>query len=373
MKAGERVQTLVLRAVRTETPSPAERIIRGVAALASLVYGGLVRARNAGYNMGLRGARRLPCRVVCVGNVTAGGTGKTPTVAALATAAAAAGLRVCVLLRGYHREGGGVRVVSDGRAVQCDWREAGDEAVLLAERLPGVPVVVGGDRVETGKLAVTRFRPDLILLDDGFQHRRLYRDADLVLLDATDPFGGGRLLPWGRLREPITGLRRAHACLVTRVDQGGNLETLCRQVARAAPGRPIGRAIFRPLWLRDLAAGRERPVKDLCGKRVLAVSGIANPHSFLRTVQDLGVVVVGELAFRDHHAFDAEDRRRMAETARQQGAEWIVTTEKDAVRLRTDLPKGYPVLAVVVGLEIVEGVEALEAALGVPVRGVARG
>jgi tetraacyldisaccharide 4'-kinase len=266
-----------------------------------------------------------------------------------------------------------VRVVSDGRAVQCDWREAGDEAVLLAERLPGVPVVVGGDRVETGKLAVTRFRPDLILLDDGFQHRRLYRDADLVLLDATDPFGGGRLLPRGRLREPITGLRRAHACLVTRVDQGGNLEHLCRQVGRAAPGRPIGRAIFRPLWLRDLAAGREQPVRDLCGKRVLTVSGIANPHSFHRTVLDLGAVVVGELAFRDHHAFDAEDRLRMAETARQEGAEWIVTTEKDAVRLRTDLPKGYPVLAVAVGLEIVGGAEALEAALGVPVRGVGRG
>jgi len=368
MKVGERVEALVLRAVRAETPSPAERIVRGVVALATLVYGGLVSARNAGYNTGLCRAHRLPCRVVCIGNLTAGGTGKTPTVVALATAGAAAGLRVCVLLRGYHREGGGVRVVSDGRTVQCDWREAGDEAVLLAERLPGVPVVVGGDRVETGRLAVTRFRPDLILLDDGFQHRRLYRDADLVLLDATDPFGGDRLLPWGRLREPITGLRRAHACLVTRVDQSGNLERLRRQVERVAPGRPVGRAIFRPLWLQDLVAGREQPVTDLCGRRVLAVSGIANPHSFLRTVQDLGAVVVGDLAFRDHHAFDAEDRRRMAETARQAAAEWIVTTEKDAVRLRTDLPKGYPVVAVVVGLEIVEGAEALETALGVPVQ-----
>jgi len=340
--------------------------------LGALAYGGLVRARNAGYNTGVFRAWRLPCRVVCVGNLTVGGTGKTPTVMALANAATAAGTRACILLRGYGGAGGGVRVVSDGSAVQLGWREAGDEAVLLAERLPGVPVVVGGDRVAAGRLAIERFRPAVIFLDDGFQHRRIHRDADLVLLDATDPFGGGRLLPRGRLREPITALRRARAFLVTRADQGQDLEALRRQVEGIAAGRPIGFAVFRPVRLREQAGTREWPVTELRGKRVVAVSGIANPKSFRRTVSDLGAVVVGSLEFGDHHAFTAEDRGRMAEVARREGAQWIVTTEKDTVRLGTQTPAGCPVVAVAVELEIIDGAEAVEAALGVPVRAVRR-
>jgi tetraacyldisaccharide 4'-kinase len=342
-------------------------------ALLALLYGGLVRARNAGYNTGLFGIRRLPCRVVSVGNLTVGGTGKTPTVMALAAAATAAGSRACILLRGYGREGSGVRVVSDGRMIALDWRQAGDEAVLLAQRLPGVPVIVGGDRVAAGKLAVERFQPEVIFLDDGFQHRRIHRDADLVLLDATDPFGGGRLLPRGRLREPIAGLGRAQAFLLTRVDQGGDLADICRRLEGVAPGRPIARAVFRPIRLRDLAGTAERPVAEIRGKRVLAVSGIANPESFHRTLSDAGATLVGSLPFRDHHVFSVDDRRRMGEAARSQGAEWIVTTEKDAVRLGTELPEGFPVVAVAVGLEIVEGAKALGAALGLPVRSVGRG
>jgi tetraacyldisaccharide 4'-kinase len=368
VSVSERVEAYLLRAAGAETPTADERVARGCLCVAALVYGGVLRARNGGYNAGLFRTSALPCRVISVGNITVGGTGKTPTVIALASAASAASLRTCILLRGYGRAGSGVAVVSDGRTRQLDWREAGDEAVLLAERLPGVPVIVGGDRVAAGKLAVERFHPDLILLDDGFQHRRIHRDADLVLLDATDPFGGGRLLPRGRLREAIAGLRRARAFLVTRADQGANVDEVLRRVRAVAPGRPIGLGVFRPVRLRARGTAREGPVTEIRGKRVLAVSGIANPGSFHRTLSDLGALLVGDLVFRDHHPFDAEDRRRMAEAARREGAEWIVTTEKDAVRLEAGLLEGFPVVAVGVDLEIVEGAGALEAALGLALK-----
>jgi tetraacyldisaccharide 4'-kinase len=366
VKARERVVAFARRAARAEAPTAGERMVRGLLTVASVAYGGLVRARNAGYDRGLLRGERLPCRVVCVGNLSVGGTGKTPTVLALAGAATGAGLRVCVVLRGYGRRGRGVRLVSDGQRVLLGWREAGDEAVLLAERLPGVPVVVGEDRVAAGRLAVERFEPRAIFLDDGFQHRRLHRDADLVLLDCTDPFGDG-LLPRGRLREPVTGLRRADAILLTRWDCGGDPEGLRRRVAAVAPGRPVGGAVLRPVRVRDLTAQRDRPLADLRGVRVFAVSGIGNPDSFHRTVRGVGAVLAGCLVYPDHHVFSEEDRRRMGEAARRCQADWIVTTGKDAVRLEPGLPEGRPVAVLEVVLEIVEGARALEAALGVPV------
>jgi len=365
----ERVEAFVLRAAKAEVPTAPERVVRALLTLGSVVYGGLVRARNAGYNTGLLRTRRLACHVVCVGNLTVGGTGKTPTVLALVAAATAAGLRVCILLRGYGGQGRGVRVVSDGERIHYDWREAGDEAVLLARRLQGVPVIVGGDRIKAGRLAVARFGPQVIFLDDGFQHRRVHRDADLVLLDATDPFGGDCLLPRGRLREPVDGLRRAQAILVTRADQGRDPDGIRRRVEALAPGRPMGRGIVRPVALRELGGAGDRALTEIRGKRVFAVSGIANPDGFHRTVGELGAVLVGSLAYHDHHAFSDDDRRSMEDAARLREAEWIVTTEKDAVRLESRLPKGCPVVVVVVGLEIVDGAHGLEAALGVPVRG----
>ena len=366
MSLGRRLEAFALCAISAEAPTAVERAVRGLLCVGSAAYGGVVRARNAGYNIGLFRARRLPCRVVCVGNLTAGGTGKTPTVMALAAACRAAGETVCILLRGYGRRSRGVKVVSEGGEPVLGWQEAGDEAVLLARRLPGVPVVVGEDRFAAGRLAVERFRPQLILLDDGFQHRRLYREADLVLLDATDPFGGGCLLPRGRLREPLGGLHRARAFLLTRADQGRDVEGLRRRVERVAPGRPIACGVLRLRRLRDLTGGRERAATEIRGKRVLAVCGIGNPDSFHRTVTETGAVVAGSLVFRDHHAFTDADLGRMAEAARTNHAEWIVTTDKDAVRLAGPLPFGCPVVVLEVVLEIVEGAEALAAALGIP-------
>lgn len=373
MSLSTSLRDMVSRTVAAERPTVGQRAGRALLGVGALGYGAAVRVRNAGYTLGLLPAHRLPCRVVCVGNLTVGGTGKTPTVIAVARRLREAGRTVCVLLRGYGRAGTAVEAVSDGRDILRDWRQAGDEAVLLAGSLPGVPVVVGGDRVEAGRLAVGRFGPHTILLDDGFQHRRLHRDVDVVLLDATDPFGGGRLLPLGCLREPVSALRRAHAILVTRTDQAGDLGSLRRRLGECAPGIPVAWTIHQPCRVVDLCSGREGPPESLQGKRVLAVSGIANPDSFHRTLRQLGATPAKVLTFPDHHAFTREDRARMGSEARAAGAEYILTTEKDAVRLGADLPADAPTLALGIEVKIIEGGEALERLLGIPAGEIRRG
>jgi tetraacyldisaccharide 4'-kinase len=367
------IESVLRRIVEAESPNPGVRLLRAVLACCAAGYGWVVGARNAGYDRGVLRIHRLPCRVVSVGNLTVGGTGKTPTVMALARSLSAAAARPCILIRGYGGAGRGVQEVSDGGTVRFDWREVGDEAVLLAETLPGVPVIAGGDRVAAGRIAIERFRPGVILLDDGFQHRRIFREADLVLVDATDPFGDGWLLPRGRLREPVRGLRRAHAILVTRVDQVVDPDRVRDRIGAVAPGRPIGMAIYRPCALRPLGEQVRVAVGEMRGKRVLALSGIANPRAFYRTLEGLGAIVVDHLAFPDHHPFAPEDRWRIGEAAGAARAEWIVTTEKDTVRLGADWRPGRPVLAVEIVLDIVSGAAGLSAALGVPLGSVDHG
>lgn len=373
MIAARRIEPLLRRIVGAEAPTPAVRVMRTVLAGAATPYGWAVRLRNAAYDRGVFPVHRLPCRVVSVGNLTVGGTGKTPTVIALARRLAAAGVRPCIVIRGYGGAGGGVRVVADGVAVRSDWRDVGDEAVLLAEALPGIPVLAGGDRVVVGRLAVQQFRPEVILLDDGFQHRRIFRDADLVLVDATDPFGGGRLVPRGRLREPLTSLRRAHAILVTRVDQVEDPQPIRDRIGGAAPGRPVGTARFRPIGFRRLLAEQRLPPGESRGKRVVAVSGIGNPSAFHRSLERLGADVADHLTFPDHHPFCTEDQRRILTTAKAARAEWIVTTEKDAVRLSAAWKPDVPVFAMEIALEIASGAGPLSEALGVPLRDATHG
>jgi tetraacyldisaccharide 4'-kinase len=367
------LRDLVLRTVVAQEPTAGQRIGRGVLALAALGYGAAMGVRSAGYSLGLIPARRLPCRVVCVGNLTVGGTGKTPTVVAVAERLRSAGRKVCVLLRGYGRAGTAPEIVSDGSDVLLDWQRAGDEAVLLSRLLPGVPVVVGGDRLKAGDLAIRRFGPDTLLLDDGFQHRRLQRDADLVLLDGTDPFGGGHLLPRGGLREPVGALRRAHAILVTRADQAGALASLRHRLEECAPGVPVAYAVHQPRRVMDLGSGRLMPPEALRGMKVVAVSGIAKPEGFLWTLRQLRATPVKVLAFPDHHPFTREDRARMGHEAKTVGAECIVTTEKDAVRLGQELPPGLPTLALGIAVTLIQGEEIVGGLLGIPAEEIRRG
>jgi tetraacyldisaccharide 4'-kinase len=365
---------LVEGATRAERSGLCSRALcLALAGLAGL-YGAGVRLRNLGYDRGVLPTRRLPCRVICVGNLTVGGTGKTPTVIWLAGALADAGRRVAVVLRGYGRRApAGVRIVSDGRGLQEDWPAVGDEAVLIARRLPTVPIVVGADRHAAGLAALAAFDPDVMVLDDGFQHRRLHRDVDLLLVDATDPFGGGRLVPRGRLREGREAVRRAHAVLLTRSDETDRTPALLHELAGMAPGLPVACAIHRPTAVMALPDGVPAAPEALHGFRVLALSGIANPRSFRRTVESLGMEVAGELAYPDHYPYGAAARAEIGRTARHLGAQAVVTTEKDAVRLGRSLPAGVPLYSVRIDLALVGGREGLERALGLDCRGSGRG
>jgi len=318
------------RAWREGLPAPWKTVL----APATLAYRGGLALRQAAYTWGLLRTRTLPCRVVAVGNLTVGGTGKTPLVELLARAMTAQGRRVVILSRGYgRRQAHRVAVVSDGARPLLTARDAGDEPVLLARRLPGVPVVVGRDRARAGAWAVSRFSPDVLLLDDGFQQMRLGKDIDVVCLDARAPWGHGGLLPRGSLREPPGALSRADLLVLTH-------STSCRDLARVreelrtwAPGAPIAFAAYEAERVEDVRSGALLPLDALRSRPVLAFAGIAVPESFRTTLAAQGVVPRDFVAFRDHHPYDRADVLKLEARARAVGAEVLLTTEKDAVRL----------------------------------------
>jgi tetraacyldisaccharide 4'-kinase len=263
--------------------------------------------------------------------------------------------------------------VADGARTLLGWRDGGDEAVLLAQALPGIPIMVGADRVAAGTAAIAAFQPTILLLDDGFQHRRLHRDADLVLLDGTDPLGGGWMLPRGRLREPADSLARAHGLLVTRSDQIEDREQLRRRLAALAPGCPIGWAAHRPSGLIDPATGDRLPVSGLRDRPVHLLSGIANPGAFEATARSAGAAIVGASIYPDHHPFTPRDCEGVAAAARRAGAACLLTTTKDAVRLAEHLPLPIPVLALEIEIRLLAGAEGLGQAVGVSLEGEGRG
>lgn len=366
MSLGGAVRSFSLTTMRSQAPTPRERAWRAVLAAAAAGYRVGVGLRAWSFASGVRTVRRLACPVICVGNLTVGGSGKTPCTIALAQWFRARGQTVGIVLRGYGRRDSGVVVAADPEGIRVPWQVVGDEAVLLARRLPGVPVVVGANRFLAGGEAVRRFGLAVLLLDDGFQHRQLHRDLDLVMVDATDPFGGGRLLPRGRLREPVAGLCRAHAVILSRTDQAPNLPALRRQLEAIVPGTPQILSRHRASRLGDLTADRDYPLASLRGRRLLAVSGIANPGGFHRTLTDLGGDLGGTLVFPDHHPYDRADLLRVDRAALETRAELIVTTEKDAVRMpvgREGDALPCPALVLGVDLEITEGADVLDGLL----------
>ncbi len=306
-------------------------ILRGLLWLPAQLFKIAGRLRNYFYTMGWRVQQRLPVRVISVGGLTVGGAGKTPVVRHLARLLSDTGQRVVVLSRGYGRLSKAVVVASSVGDECLPWHRVGDEPFLLASTQPGVPVVVGADRIETGQHAIRQFAPDILILDDGFQHRRLSRDLDIVVLDATSP--AECLIPAGPLREPWSALRRADLIILTRVDQAETLDTLVRRIRRYNPEIQIVETAYRPAGLRHLSDSRSFPLDQISGCRVVTLAGIANPVSFEQTIRQIGAEVVHMLRYQDHHVYQNEEIELACEAASRTRAQWIVTTEKDAIRI----------------------------------------
>ena len=337
----------------------------GALGVLSAVYGGAMALRSDLYRWGVIRSRKLPCPVVSVGNLTVGGTGKTPMIAFLAGRLRASGLRPAVVSRGY---GGSMErcgaIVSDGRRLLLPPDAAGDEPWMLARRLPEVPVVVGQDRYRAGRLANDAFSPDLVLLDDGFQHLRLRRDLNLLLLDGAAPLGNGRIFPRGILREPPGAAARADAVIFTRFCAGvaPDADTL-RWVAR---GLPCFRAVHIPRLRWILAPGKTpadaeaKPGHDaIAGLRVFAFSGIAGNEAFFSSIRQLGGRTAACRGFPDHHRYRRQERTALEKAATRAGADLMATTEKDFARLGGANPFGQPLAVLGVDLDLVSGKEKL--------------
>lgn len=354
-------------------PSASVRLARGwdegfppgPALLLGALAGGyrrLLEARAWLYDRGVLRSQALPCPVVSVGNLTVGGTGKTPAVELAVRTLGELGHRPAVVSRGYRRQSRGVQVVADTASIRLDPEDAGDEPFLLARRLPRIPVIVGAHRYQAARLAVERFHATAVVLDDGFQHKTLVKDLEIVMTRARHPWGNGRLLPGGPLREPLAALSRAHLIVATGARTAMDLEELRSAAARWAPHVPVLTARYAPVECWEAERTRARPLDSLAGARLVAFAGIASPRAFGATLDDLGVVVLEEIAYPDHHWYSPDDIRRLSLRARQLGAEGLVTTEKDWVRLRRQPLPGHPLYVISVQLELLTGGDVWRAA-----------
>ncbi len=328
-----------------------EKILLSPLFLASLPYGWAVRVRTYFYSMGLLKTRKLPRPVISIGNITVGGTGKTPLVMSLAKGLMERGIRVAILSRGYQGKGGVNPLVTDGEKVLLSPQEAGDEPFLMAQVLKGVPVLVGKDRFKNGLWALKQFPLDGFLLDDGFQHLFLDRDLNIVLIDSQTGFGDGHLLPRGILREPLSHLKRADLFLLTKMEDPAICPFLETMLNRMKPSAPIFHSYYEPSGLIN-PDGQIHPLSRFKGKRILALSGIAHPAYFSTLLKQCGLEVVREMTFPDHHRYTDRDLTILAEEVKK--IEWIVTTEKDLVKLKTLPIDALPLYALRIDVRIEE-------------------
>lgn len=328
----------------------------------SFIYRTLVNFKLMLYYLGILKKARLDCHVISLGNITVGGTGKTPTAQRLAREIRDMGYRVVILNRGYRAKWkGSVGVVSDGKKLYMSAAEAGDEAFLLAKNLPNVPVLIGPERAITGQYAVENFQAEVAILDDGYQHWQLIRDLDILLVDAINVFGNGYMLPRGTLREPLGHLNRADVCLLTKVDQAA--EGACDYIRQTVQERNdqalVVESIHLPRcfieigdWYKDIT-DEGIAIDYMKGKKIMAVSAIGNPASFEQTLNDIGAIVVESLRFPDHHDYTKEEIFDGIRQAQKQGAEAIIVTEKDAVKIpQSIISAERPIPIYVISIEI---------------------
>jgi tetraacyldisaccharide 4'-kinase len=293
-------------------------VLRGAMWLPSVLYGVVMRVRNICYDKGIIKVHNAGVPVICIGNVTTGGTGKTPLVIWLAESLRQKGVKCVILTRGYKTQKGMLS----------------DEPAILVKSCPDAKVVVNPDRVVGAKKAVEEYGAQVLVMDDGFQHRRLGRDLDIVAVDATCPFGGGMMLPAGLLREPVSALKRAGAVVITRSDQASpmQIQLIENAVRKANPAAVIARAAHAPVQAKMLK-GKPVTIAELKTRKIYAFCGIGNPDGFFGTLNGLGLRLVGTRVYDDHYDYSVEDVRVIFKEATLKGARTILTTQKDWVKM----------------------------------------
>lgn len=326
---------------------------------ASLAYKKGVEKKYNSYLRNPQKQTQLSAKVISLGNITVGGTGKTPMTCLLARYLQEKGFRTALLNRGYRSETEGkAAIMSDGEHILLTAAVGGDEACLMARSLPGIPVLVGRNRSSSGQMAIDMFQSQVLLLDDGFQHWQLYRDLDIVLIDGTHPFGNGYVLPRGILREPMEQLRRAGLVIITKADLATErqLQSIYAALRQYHPHVPVAEAVHRPKWCISFADWNSLQKRSECpnlagGRSVIAVSALGNPASFEATIRSFGYAIADTMRYDDHHQYSRDDLAAMAKKAQELGAV-LVTTEKDAVKMDAAYIAAHDVPLYVLGIEI---------------------
>ncbi|HAH99043.1 MAG TPA: tetraacyldisaccharide 4'-kinase [Verrucomicrobiales bacterium] len=355
----ESLEQFVLEVIYGQRKGKRAALLRVILYSLSKVFTVAVKTRRFLYNFRILRDSTLGVQVIAIGNLTAGGTGKTPVVEKFARELQDAGRKVAILSRGYRSKPPPLyerlinklllreditppKVVSDGKSLLLDSESAGDEPYMLASNLRDVVVLVDKDRVKAGRFAIDKYSCDTLLLDDGFQYWKLKgRRQDVVLIDRQQPFGNnGKLLPRGTLREPPSHLSRANIIFITKSD--GNTEELRGTIAKYNPEASVIECVHSPLYFEDVFTGEREGLDFLNGKKVAALSGIALPASFEESLMDLGADLVYTKRFVDHHRFSQQEVLNVINRGKTRQADFIVTTQKDAVRFpkidRRDLP-----------------------------------
>ena len=367
----ENFETFILEVIFEERHDWRAKLTRALLFAGSKIFQVLVIIRRWLYNVRILRDKTLGVQVIAIGNLTVGGTGKTPVVEKFARELRDAGRNVAILSRGYRSKPVPLhvkllnklllrddqtppRIVSDGKSLLLDSNMAGDEPYMLASNLKDVVVLVYKDRVKSGRYAIEKFGCDTLLLDDGFQYWDLRgRRHDVVLIDRQQPFGNEHLLPRGTLREPPSHLARAHTIFITKSD--GNTAALRERIAKFNDTAAIIECVHQPLYFEDVFSGERKGLDFLVGKKVASLSGIAQPESFEQSLVKLGSELVYAKRFADHHRFSQQEILNAINRGKKRQAEIILTTQKDAVRFPKIDRRDLPIYFMRVEIKIVAG------------------
>jgi tetraacyldisaccharide 4'-kinase len=369
----EAIETIVLEVIFEQRRDKKAAVIRACLHVLSKGYTGIIKLRRFLYDMRLLRDSTLGIQVIAIGNVTVGGTGKTPVVEKFARELKNQGRTVAILSRGYRSKPPPLpkrmwntilfrgdstppRVVSDGKSLLLDSETAGDEPYMLASNLKDVVVLVDKNRVKSGRYAIEHFGCDTLLLDDGFQYWKLAgRRHDVVLIDCQQPFGNEHLLPRGTLREPVSHLSRATTIFITKSD--GNTAELRKRITRYNSTAGIIECVHHPLYFEDVFTGERHGLEYLKNKRIASLSGIAQPESFEQSLVKGGGELVYSKRFADHHRFTQQEILNAINRSKKRQADAIITTQKDAVRFPKIDRRDLPILFMRVEIKILNGAE----------------